>query len=71
MCIKELRVAAGLTQGQLAELVGVSQPAVTYWESGESIPSLANLRAMAGLFGCTLDELTREPPVPVAAEAAS
>lgn len=62
MRIKELRVAAGLTQWQLAEQVGVSQPAVALWETGVNIPSLANVIAMARALSCTIDELTRDPP---------
>lgn len=72
MGIKTQRELSGLSQRALAAALGVSSPAVCKWESGQSDPTLANLRAMAVLFGCTLDELTREPPpVPVAAEAAS
>lgn len=62
MRIKELRVAAGLTQGQLAEQVGVSQPAVAQWETGVNEPNLANAIAMARALSCTIDELTRDPP---------
>lgn len=62
MRIKELRVAAGLTQWQLAEQVGVSQPAVAMWETGVNIPNLANVMAMARALSCTIDELTRDPP---------
>lgn len=36
--IERGRTLLGLTQSQLAELVGVSQPSVAKWESGENVP---------------------------------
>ena len=35
---RHLREGAGLTQGQVAELVGVQASAVARWESGERFP---------------------------------
>lgn len=34
-----LRVRLGLTQVELAERVGVSQPLVAHWESGRRVPN--------------------------------
>lgn len=36
--IERGRTLLGLTQSQLADLVGVSQPSVAKWESGENTP---------------------------------
>ena len=36
--IAQMRKAAGLTQEQLGELVGVSRQAVSKWESGQTVP---------------------------------
>ncbi|WP_290994841.1 helix-turn-helix transcriptional regulator [Gordonibacter sp.] len=55
--IKGRRVQAGLSQEQLAEQLQVSRQAVTKWETGAGIPDIENLRAIAVLFGITLDEL--------------
>lgn len=55
--IKGRRVQAGLSQEQLAEQLQVSRQAVTKWETGAGIPDIENLRAIAALFGITLDEL--------------
>lgn len=72
MCIKDWRKAGDLTQVQLAERIGVTQPVVAYWEAGTSAPSLLNLIAMAKELGCTIDQFCgKAPPAPPPAEAAS
>jgi transcriptional regulator with XRE-family HTH domain len=40
-----------LTQAELAKLVGVKQPQIARWESGDSLPSPANLTRLAGTLG--------------------
>ena len=37
--IKAARVAAGLSQGKLARLLGCSRPLVTQWERGTTAPT--------------------------------
>ena len=57
------RKALGLTQEALAQKLGVTNQAVSKWESGQSCPDLALLPGLADLFGVTLDELFgREVP---------
>ncbi len=51
------RKAAGLSQEELAEKIGVSRQAVSKWERGESSPDTENLIAIARLYGISLDEL--------------
>lgn len=51
------RAAAGLTQEQLAETVGVSRQTVAKWESGETSPDLEHAAALAEALGTTLDML--------------
>ena len=51
------RTAAGRTQEQLAEAVGVSRQTVAKWESGETSPDLEHAAALAGALGATLDAL--------------
>ena len=58
--IRTKRVAAKLTQAELAKRLGVYQGVVSQWESGMTNPKLDKLKAMAEFFGCTLDELLRE-----------
>jgi len=47
--IRKLRTRLGLTQAQLAALVGVSAGAVTAWERGGSAPRGANRAALVAL----------------------
>ena len=58
--ITELRREAGLTQLELAEKLNYSDKAVSKWERAESVPDIAVLKAVADLFGVTVDELIRD-----------
>lgn len=55
------RKAAGLTQAQLAEAIGVERPALAMWEIGASWPSARILPALADTLLCTIDELYEAP----------
>lgn len=55
--ISALRVEKNMTQLQLAEVLNYSDKAVSKWERGESIPDVITLKAIADLFGVTLDYL--------------
>lgn len=55
--IRELRTAAGLTQKQLAEAIGVTPHTVYRWERGMVPPHVQSLQAMARLFGVSLDTI--------------
>ena len=55
--LKEIRLRVGLTQVQLAEIVGVSQANVSAWELGQSDPSTDTVRKIAAALHCTTDEL--------------
>ena len=58
--IRELREAAGLTQVQLAHRLDVTPSSVYAWESGRSEPRASQLRAMAKLFGVSMDDIDFE-----------
>lgn len=61
--IVENRKKLGLTQEGLAQKLGVTNQAVSKWESDQSCPDIALLPLLADLFGITLDELFgREAP---------
>lgn len=62
MRIKQLREAAKLSQRDLAEMLGVSNAAVSMWESGKNRISTGYLERLADIFGVTTDYiLGREP----------
>lgn len=63
--IAQLRRKHSLTQEALAKTLGVTNQAVSKWESNQSCPDIALLPQIADLFGVTLDELFgRESPAP-------
>ena len=47
----------GLTQRELAERVGVSQPTVSDWVNGEKIPTGDNVPRLAAALGVRPSEL--------------
>ena len=53
----ECRRKAGMTQMELARSLGVTNKAVSKWETGRSKPSTNILRKMAVLFGMSVEEL--------------
>ena len=55
--LRRARRVADVTQQQLAEAVGATQPAVSYWESNRCEPSLTALVAISDLLGVSLDDL--------------
>lgn len=67
--IMSLRKAAGLTQEQLAEKLGVSPQAVSKWENDVSCPDISALPLIASIFGVSSDELLgiKQPDTPPAA----
>lgn len=55
--IYEKRCKIGMTQAEMAERLGVTNKAVSKWETGKSKPTTNTLRKMAALFGLSVDEL--------------
>ena len=55
--VRQLRVAAGLTQQQLAERVHVSARTIISLEKGQYSPSLMLAYRMARVFGVTVEQL--------------
>ncbi len=49
--LQALRRAAVLTQGELAEQIGVGPRIITKWENGEATPRPANIRKLAVALG--------------------
>ena len=55
--IKELRRARGMSQGNLADELGITSQAVSKWETGTSAPEITLLPDLAGIFGIAIDDL--------------
>ena len=51
------RKARGMTQEELAARLSISRQAVSKWETGESLPDLYKLAALADELGVSTDEL--------------
>lgn len=60
--IKDLRQKQGITQEALAWQLGVTPQAVSRWENQQSLPDIALLPAIAGLFSVTIDSLLAYDP---------
>lgn len=58
--IYKLRKEKGLSQSELGKLVGVSNKAVSKWETYEANPDISLLPLLAEVFGITTDELLSE-----------
>lgn len=54
------RKKAGLSQVDLADLLGVSRQSVSKWETGESNPDVTKIPVLAKAFGVTADWLLSE-----------
>ena len=69
--IAELRKKQGMTQEQLADILGTTRQAVSKWESGKSTPDLYYAIAMGRHFGVSMDYLLlgSEEKAPVTEEA--
>ena len=55
--IKKLRKEKGLTQQELANIVGITATGVSYWESGNAVPNTETLNKLANYFGVTVNFL--------------
>ena len=72
--LSELRRSKGLSQEQLADLLGVSRQAVSKWESGQALPEVEKLIALSRLYETSIDyiltgETLSSPPLSDAAAA--
>jgi putative transcriptional regulator len=61
--IRALREAAGMTQLELAIRVGVTPVTVYNWERGRHELKASQLRALARVFGVSMDEIDFEGPM--------
>ncbi len=60
MSFKKHRLSAGLTQEEVAKLLGISRTTVTMWETSDVRPKADMLLDIAKIYGCTIEELLRK-----------
>lgn len=56
--LKTLRSEAELTQGELADRIGVSQKTLSSWETGRTDPTIADVIKLCKVFDCPIEKLT-------------
>lgn len=77
--IQSCRREKGISQEELADILGVSRQAVQKWESGASQPELSNLLALGEALGVSMDFLLKgdhrtessETPAPIEIRAST
>lgn len=62
--ISQCRRAKGWTQSRLAEELGITDKAVSKWETGRSMPDLSLFMPLCGLLGISLNELMAGEAIP-------
>lgn len=55
--ISELRKSKGLTQVELADMLGVTFQAVSKWERGKNTPDIAVLKDISRIFNVDIDDI--------------
>ena len=58
--IKNARIAAQLTQEQVADALGVSRQTISNWENGKTYPDIVSVIRMSDLYDISLDLLLKE-----------
>lgn len=56
------RRAAGRTQEETAEVLGVSRQTISKWEMGETLPDIVQCQKLAALYGTDLNRLVAFDP---------
>ncbi|MCD7800939.1 MAG: helix-turn-helix domain-containing protein [Ruminococcus sp.] len=56
--LKPLREKQGITQVELAELTGINERTIRFFEQGLKSPSVITLIHIADALGCSLEEIT-------------
>lgn len=69
--LQEKRKEKNWTQGQLADLLGVSHQAVSRWENGDNLPDVIKLNELAVLYGVTVDSIINQEQEEVTKEKKS
>ena len=57
--LRELRIAHGYKQVDVASIIDVKQPTYSQYESGARMPGILTLFKLSALYGLTVDDLLR------------
>lgn len=57
--LARLRMERGLTQNQLAGMVGCYAKDISRWETGERHPKVSALQKLAAALGCSVEDLLK------------
>ena len=60
--IAKRRLELGLTQVQLAEMLGCQQQSISDWETGRSIPTMRSLSKLSKALSCSIADLLQKNP---------
>ena len=55
--IKSIRIDNGISQRELAKKLGISNRAVSKWETGKTLPDSSIMLELCGILGITVNEL--------------
>lgn len=56
--LKEYRVKAGLTQKEVAQMLGLQcEDRLSHWEKGQAMPSVRNLLKLGEIYEIMINEL--------------
>lgn len=63
--LKKMRESRSMSQGEVADFVGVKRPLVSMWENGKAKPSVNALQALQKLFGTNFFNALEKQNVPI------
>lgn len=58
--LKELRVKAGYSQQELADIIDISKPTICRWEKGYGVPNAINLVNLCDVFEVPFETFYKE-----------
>lgn len=65
--ISSLRKEKGMTQKELADMLGITDKAVSKWERNVAYPDIATIPALAEILGVSVEELLNAKAAPAPA----
>ena len=56
--LRTMRTEAELTQGEVSDMIGVSQKTLSSWETGRTEPTIGDIIKLCKVFDCPIEKLT-------------